>query len=121
MLSRNSGRQAIIRRMNVERPPRLRPGARVALVAPAGPLSEERIAHSLERCRSLGLEPVLGAAARRQAGYFAGTDAERAADLQHAFDDDDIDAVWALRGGYGTVRLLEHLDLSALRRRPKAY
>jgi muramoyltetrapeptide carboxypeptidase len=93
----------------------------VALIAPAGPLTAERIDRSIERCRMLGLEPVLGNSARRRTGYFAGTDEERASDLQAALNDDSIDAIWALRGGYGTVRLLDHVDLSVMREKPKAY
>ena len=102
------------------RPPRLAAGQRVALIAPAGPVSEERIAGALERCAELELEPVLGAATRERAGYFAGPDARRAADLQAALDDDGVDAVWALRGGYGVTRLLPILDFSRLAVRPKA-
>lgn len=104
------------------RPPRLREGARVALVAPAGPIAEERIAAALARCERLGLVPVPGRAVRaRHGGYLAGTDEERLADLRAAFDDPAIDAVWALRGGYGTMRLLAALDLAPVRQVPKAY
>ncbi|HEX6559330.1 MAG TPA: LD-carboxypeptidase [Longimicrobiales bacterium] len=103
------------------KPPRLRAGARVALLAPAGPLTDERIEISLERCRSLGLEPVLGRAARSRLGFLAGPDEARAADLQNALLDDSVDAVWALRGGYGTVRLLEYLDWAPMRDKPKAF
>ena len=103
------------------RPPRLRPGSRVGLVAPAGPVTEERIQLSLERCHSLDLEPVLGASARIRSGYFAGSDEERAADLRGALMDDTLDAIWALRGGYGTVRLLDLVDISVMRERPRAY
>jgi muramoyltetrapeptide carboxypeptidase len=103
------------------RPARLRNGSRVALVAPAGPVTDERIEISLERCRELGLEPVLGKSARERTGYFAGKDGQRAADLQHAFDDDSIDAIWALRGGYGAIRLMPHLNFSRVRERPKAF
>jgi muramoyltetrapeptide carboxypeptidase len=104
------------------RPPRLRSGSRVALVAPAGPVQEERIELALERCRRLGMEPVPGPSARaRFGGYLAGSDDARLADMQAAFDDDAIDAVWALRGGYGTMRLLARLDLSRVATRAKAY
>jgi muramoyltetrapeptide carboxypeptidase len=103
------------------RPPQLRAGSRVALVAPAGPLTSERIVRSVERCRQLGLDPILGTHVHQRTGYFAGTDAERAADLQAAIDDDGIDAVWALRGGYGTVRLLDSIDLSGMREKPKPF
>ena len=100
------------------RPKALAPGARVALVAPAGPLAPGRIDASIERCRALGLEPVVypGAAGRHR--FMAGPDAARLADLQAAFDDPAIDAVWALRGGYGTIRVLEKLDLSRQRKAP---
>lgn len=84
-------------------------------------MKPERITASIEVCRSLGLEPVLGDHAAERWGYLAGTDQDRAADLQHAIDDPSIDAIWALRGGYGTVRLLEHVDFERLREQPKAY
>jgi muramoyltetrapeptide carboxypeptidase len=104
------------------RPPRLRDGARVALVAPAGPVSSDRIAAAIRHCEQLGVEPVVGRAARhRFASYLAGTDTERHADLQWALTDPDIDAVWALRGGYGTMRLLPDLDLTAIRFAPRAF
>ncbi|HEX6133456.1 MAG TPA: LD-carboxypeptidase [Longimicrobiales bacterium] len=104
------------------RPPRLRPGSRVALIAPAGPIAPERIDIALDRCSRFGLEPVLGAATRcTHAGYLAGTDRERLADLRWALTSHEIDAVWALRGGYGTMRLLRDVDLAPLVERPRAY
>ena len=100
------------------RPRALRAGARVALVAPAGPLAPERVDASAARCRALGLEPVVfpGALARHR--YFAGKDPVRLADLQQAFDDPSIDGIWALRGGYGTLRILDALDLRRQRTDP---
>jgi muramoyltetrapeptide carboxypeptidase len=103
-------------------PPRLREGSRVALVAPAGPMAPERVDIALQRCHDYGLQPVLGAAARgRHGAYLAASDEERLHDLQQAIDDPDIGAVWALRGGYGTMRLLAGLDLARLAASPKAY
>ena len=66
---------------------------------------------SEDRCRALGLEPVVFPAARGKHRYMAGPDSARLADLQAAFDDRSIDGVWALRGGYGTLRILDELDL----------
>lgn len=104
------------------RPPRLSAGARVALIAPAGPISDERVDMALDRCARLGLVPVLGAAARnRHGGYLAGSDDERLDDLQWALTSPDIDAVWALRGGYGTMRLLDRLDFAPLTTAPRPY
>lgn len=83
----------------------------MALVAPAGPVSPERLEGAAERCRIEGFEPVIFPGASGKTGYLAGTDAERLGDLQVAFDDPSIDAVWPLRGGYGTLRIVDELDL----------
>jgi muramoyltetrapeptide carboxypeptidase len=103
------------------RPPRLAAGARVALISPAGPVSEERVEKAIQQCNSLGVEPVVGEAARERHGYLAGPDQARARDVARAVADPEIDAIWALRGGYGTMRLLQSLDLSPLRKQPKAF
>lgn len=102
------------------RPPRLARGSRIALVAPAGPLLElDDIARAEALCRALDYEPVLGAHTRGHHGYFSGTDDERLADLNGAFRDTAIDAVWCLRGGYGVTRILHGVDFEALARRPR--
>lgn len=111
-------------------PPPLSAGARVALISPAGPLggpaevaradvARADVARAEANARSLGWEPVVGRFALARAGYFAGTDEERAADLQEALADPSIDGIWCLRGGYGAMRLLPTLDSDALRRRPR--
>ena len=99
-------------------PRALRPGARVALLAPAGPVAPERIELSVERCRGLGLHPVVYPYAGGRERYLAGTDDQRLADLQAAFDNRAIDAVWALGGGYGTARIVARLDLGRQQRDP---
>ena len=105
----------------VIRPPRVAPGSRVALVAPAGPLLDrDDLTRGVELCRALGLEPVLGPNAHRRYGYLAGTDEERLTDLNAALRDPSVDAVWCLRGGYGVTRILDRVELTALAKRPKA-
>ncbi len=106
---------------SARKPLALHAGARVALVAPAGPITAERLQVSCDRCRQLGLEPVVFPSALEQKGFLAGSDAVRLRDLQNAFNADDVDAIWALRGGYGTTRILSQLDLSALLMKPKAF
>ncbi|HET6778473.1 MAG TPA: LD-carboxypeptidase [Gemmatimonadales bacterium] len=102
------------------RPPSLKPGSRVALVAPAGPLLErDDLARAQELCRALGYDPVLGTHAYSRHGYLAGTDDQRLADLNGVLQDPHIDAVWCIRGGYGTLRLLDRVDYDAMARRPK--
>lgn len=105
----------------VVKPPRLHSGSRVALISPAGPIDANRLDNAIRSCESLGLVPVTGPSACARAGYLAGSDAMRAADLQAAIDDPTIDAIWTLRGGYGTVRLLPLVSFDAMRSSPKAY
>src|SRR5688572_252370 len=101
--------------------PPIKAGARVALVAPAGPLKlPVDLDRAIENCGAFGWEPVVGENARARHIYFAGNDGERIADLNRALRDDSVDAVWCLRGGYGSMRLLEDVDYEALRRHPKA-
>jgi muramoyltetrapeptide carboxypeptidase len=100
-------------------PARLGPGARVSLVAAAGPLPEGGIERASARVKALGWEPLLGKFAGGRWGYLAGRDEERLADLTEALQAPDNDAIWLLRGGYGTMRLLDRLDLTPLRDRPR--
>lgn len=93
----------------------------MALIAPAGPVPADRADAALERVRALGFEPALGSAARERCGYLAGSDESRSRDLRQALEDKSVDAIWALRGGYGAMRLLEGLDLEPLRDRPRAF
>ncbi len=103
------------------RPPRLAPGCRVALVAPAGPLLErDDLARGSELCRALGYEPLLAPNAGERYGYLAGRDEQRLSDLNAALRDPRVDAVWCLRGGYGMTRILDGVDFDAVRARPKA-
>jgi muramoyltetrapeptide carboxypeptidase len=102
----------------LQRPPRLAPGARVAVVAPSGPVAEDRLAAGLDILRGWDLDPVLQPHVldRHGAlGYLAGTDADRAADLQRAWCDPDVAAVLCARGGYGAQRMVDLLDWEAMR------
>lgn len=98
----------------------LREGDRVALVAPAGVVRRaEDVTRAVDNVRSFGWTPVLGNHVSAQLGYLAGTDEDRLKDINEAFASDDIQAIWCLRGGYGSLRLLADLDYPALRKRRK--
>lgn len=100
--------------------PALRPGSRVGIVAPSGPVPPASAKAGLERLRGFGFEPVLfcdpDAAPH---GFFSMPDGERLEKLQAAIDDDSLDAIWPLRGGYGLSRIIDRIDCAALKRRPK--
>ncbi|MGW3119447.1 S66 peptidase family protein [Streptomyces sp. NPDC001107] len=100
------------------RPTRLAPGARVAVVAPSGPVPEERLQAGLDVLRGWDLDPVVAPHVLDRHGefdYLAGTDADRAADLQAAWCDPSVDAVLCARGGYGAQRMVDLLDWDAMR------
>ncbi|MFE0254011.1 LD-carboxypeptidase [Streptomyces sp. NPDC059010] len=100
------------------RPARLAPGARVAVVAPSGPVPEERLQAGLDVLRGWDLDPVVTPHVldrHRELDYLAGTDEARAADLQRAWCDPCVDAVLCARGGYGTQRMVDLLDWAAMR------
>src|SRR5690242_6224569 len=100
--------------------PTVTAGARVALVAPAGPLrGEEDLQHAIENARRLGWEPIAGPHALARDGYLAGSDDQRLADLNAAIADERVDTIWCIRGGYGAMRILDRVDYGALRQRPK--
>ena len=102
-------------------PPSLAPGARVALLAPAGPLADSSELDRAEtNVRALGWEPYASPHALSRDGYLAGDDASRLADLNAAIRDRRIDGIWCLRGGYGAMRILDAIDYDSLRRAPKA-
>ncbi|MGI8575672.1 MAG: S66 peptidase family protein [Egibacteraceae bacterium] len=106
--------------MKLVRPPALRSGDRVALLAPSSPvLHPDRLARGVELLTSWGLEPVTMPHLHGQHGFLAGTDAQRLADLRGALEDPFIHAIWCARGGYGVQRLLDGLDYERLRSHPK--
>ncbi|MEV8342380.1 S66 peptidase family protein [Streptomyces niveus] len=100
------------------RPPRLRPGAKVAVVAPSGPVPADRLEAGLDLLRGWGLDPVVAPHVldrHREFDYLAGTDEARARDLQHAWCDPTVAAVLCARGGYGVQRMVDLLDWDAVR------
>jgi muramoyltetrapeptide carboxypeptidase len=99
----------------------LRPGDAVGLIGPSGAIRDPSHTRDVlaQRVSALGFVPVLGDSVGRVHGYLSGDDALRAADLHSMFADDAIRAVFCVRGGYGTPRLLDRLDFDLLRGHPK--
>ena len=102
------------------KPPRLRSDGLIGLVAPAGNLDREsQVADTQAELAALGFRSRAGRHVLARHGYLAGTDAERAEDLMAMFLDDEVDAILALRGGWGCARILPLLDYDAIRAHPK--
>ncbi len=100
-------------------PSPLSKGDRVALVAPARKISKPEILFAIQTLEGWGLQVVLGNFLFAESNQFAGTDAQRASDLQIAFDDPEIKAIFCARGGYGTVRIIDQLDFTQFCKNPK--
>lgn len=100
--------------MNFPLPRPVRPGSRLAIIAPAGPFNEDSFRKGLawlsERYDVRTRPDIFS-----KSGYFAGSDERRLAELQEAILDPDVDAVICARGGFGTTRLLPGIDPAAVR------
>lgn len=105
----------------MKRPTPLSPGARVALIAPSGPVPEDRLEPAAESVRALGLEPVVYESCRARHGYLAGEDSLRAQDLNRAFADPSIQGILCIRGGYGAQRFLHQVHWEKIARTPKFF
>ncbi len=104
------------------RPPRLRPGDRVGVVAPASPhYQRTALERGIRTLEEWGFEVVRGKHLERRHGYLAGTDAERAEDLVRMFADPSVRAVLCTQGGYGSGRLVRHLDFGVIAANPKVF
>jgi len=103
------------------RPPRLRPGSRIGLVAPAGRLDRRsQLEDTQEQLDRMGFLTKPGRHVMSRHGYLAGTDEQRAEDMMEMFTDPDVDAILALRGGWGCARILPLLEYNVIRAHPKA-
>ena len=99
-------------------PPYLRPGDTVAITCPAKKLPRN-IDDAVRLLQSWGLKVVLGQTVHASWNQFAGDDDLRSSDFQHFIDDPSIKAIFAARGGYGTIRIIDRLDFSSFKNHPK--
>ena len=112
--------QVSARGRSPRRPARLRQGDLVALVAPATvTYDRDDLLVAVESLEALGLRVRVGKHALARHGYFAGADEDRAADINTAFADGDVNGVVALKGGWGAARTLPHLDFDLIASKPK--
>lgn len=102
------------------RPPRLRRGDTIGVVAPAGAVDGAAVDRGVAILEAAGFRVRLGAAVCDRHRYLAGCDAARFDDLLSMVMDPSIAAIFAARGGYGSGRLLPWLDPTAIRAHPKA-
>jgi len=100
-------------------PPFLQKGDTVAIVAPARWIDQDNYPTIVSIIESYGLNVVRGKSTFLTHGPFAGTDQERLSDLQEMIDNPEVKAIFCLRGGYGTIRIIDGLNLAGLKENPK--
>jgi muramoyltetrapeptide carboxypeptidase len=101
------------------KPPRLKPGDTIAIIAPAGTPKPADLKLGADRIKKLGYNVYVHPQCRLCRGYLAGDDKTRAAALMEVFTDSRFKAIFAARGGFGCQRLIKHLDLDIIRANPK--
>jgi muramoyltetrapeptide carboxypeptidase len=102
-----------------KKPPYLRPGDTIGITSPAGPITLEEIRPAMAVMQSWGYRIRIGDAIGRKDFNFGGTDEERWRDLQQMLDDPKIRAVMCARGGYGSIRIVDRINWTKFKERPK--
>jgi muramoyltetrapeptide carboxypeptidase len=100
-------------------PPYLQKGDTIAIVATARKNIDDNLKPAIALAKSWGLEVVIGKSIGLDDHQLAGTDEQRAADFQTMIDNPNIKAIWCVRGGYGTARMLDLVDFSKFKESPK--
>lgn len=103
------------------KPKRLQPGDTIGLVTPATFLTEEELRQAEDKMKELGFKVFYSPNMLVRKGHLAGTDEQRAADLNVMFANDAIDGIWCGRGGYGSARILPYLNYDMIRSSPKPF
>ena len=101
------------------RPDLLQPGDKVVIIAPAGKVVEGTHQRAIQVFKGWGLVPEISKYALGGENYFSGTDEQRLEDFQSAINNPEIKAIFCARGGYGTTRIIDLLDFTALATHPK--
>ena len=100
-------------------PPYLKKGDTIAIVATARKNIDDNLKPAISWLKNWGLEVVIGNSIGLDYNQLAGTDEQRAADFQTQLDNPNIKAIWCVRGGYGTVRMIDLLDFTKFKQSPK--
>src|SRR5215471_4141696 len=101
------------------KPPALRPGDKVGIIAPASDFKREAFTAGCDRLRQMGYEPVYSDGIFERDLYFAGNASRRLRELEDLLLRDDVKALVGVRGGYGSNYLLERLDFKKFSAHPK--
>ncbi len=102
-------------------PNALQQGDTVMIIAPSGPPTIENVLKGVKALQEMGLSVVIGKSVYEKYGYLAGRDQVRLDDIHEAFSNHEVKAVFCARGGYGSARLLPHIQYEIIRQNPKIF
>lgn len=103
------------------KPKALKKGDKVAIISPSSPATKEKVEKARLAVEKMGLTPIVYPSCLSEHGHLSGTDDIRAKDINDAFENKEISGVVCLRGGYGTLRLLNLIDYETIKRNPKYF
>jgi len=103
------------------KPPRLKPGDTIGIVAPAGPFDPEKFMKGKTAIESMGFRTFFDEGIFQKHGFLAGTDMQRADQVNRLFADPYVQAIVCARGGYGSMRILSLLDFETIQTHPKIF
>ena len=101
---------------------KLKFGDTLGFVAPSGAIrTPGAIGRAVEEAQRMGFRVKMGESCGQKYGYLSGDDEVRARDINRMFQDEEVDAIVCIRGGYGTMRILDRLDYAAIAANPKIF
>jgi muramoyltetrapeptide carboxypeptidase len=103
------------------RPPRLKPGDTIGIVAPASPFDQKTFGQGIRSLESMGFQTRVPDEIFEKNGYLAGSDSHRAGLFMQFFEDHSVNALLCARGGFGSLRILPLLDFNIIRQNPKIF
>jgi muramoyltetrapeptide carboxypeptidase len=107
--------------MKKQLPKSLKPGDTIGIITPAGIISKFQLQTIVDTIHGLAYKSYFLPSVLSAQGYLAGTDAERAEELMHMFENKKVNAVMCARGGYGANRILNLLDYKTIQKNPKIF
>ncbi len=102
-------------------PERLKKGDLIGLVTPGSPITPDQLDETISKLEGMGFRTVHSESVLSEYGYLAGKDRERADELMEMFTRKDVKGIWCVRGGYGSIRILDLLDYELIRNHPKVF
>lgn len=103
------------------KPKVLKKGDTIGLIAPSSSVPESKAKACIEWVKSAGYNVKWGESIFQSRGYLSGSDELRAHDINMMFGDKEVDAIFCIRGGYGTMRILDMIDYDLIKNNPKIF